>query len=73
VTKHDKIRQADSRPELNKIGQVENLPALTSSQLRAVNALVEGLTDGEAAEEVGVSRQTVSRWWCSCCGVADTG
>jgi len=62
MTRYDKTRQAESRSELNKMGQVENLPALTSSQLRAVNALAEGLTDGEAAEEVGVSRQTVSRW-----------
>lgn len=62
MTRHDKIRQADSRPELSKMGQVENLPALTSSQLLAVAALVEGLTDGEVAEKAGVSRQTVSRW-----------
>jgi hypothetical protein len=35
---------------------------LSVAQRRAIDLLVAGATDGEAAEAVGVTRQTVNTW-----------
>ena len=55
-------RKNDRATKSDKTGQGDSLPELTPSQLRAVDALIEGFTDGEAAEKSGVARQTISRW-----------
>lgn len=46
----------------NRAQQDAELPELTGPQLRAADLLATGSTDAEAAEEAGVSRQTVWRW-----------
>lgn len=38
------------------------LPSLTSRQTKALQAIVTGASDEEAAQTAGVSRETVNRW-----------
>lgn len=40
----------------------ENSQNLTIEQLNAIDLLVQGLSDREVAENVGVARETVTRW-----------
>ena len=43
-------------------GERDGLTELDTRQLRALEQLLAGATDGEAADAAGVSRQTVSAW-----------
>lgn len=52
MTKRDTTRQKKSAPS----------PAVTDRQRHAIEAIVSGADDSEAARVAGVSRQTVSKW-----------
>jgi len=50
----------DTQNTLTVNGEVYEL--LSEKQLLAVGWLVQGLSDGDVAEKVGVTRETVNRW-----------
>lgn len=45
-----------------KLTKPDTLGELSTAQIIAMGALLDGATDGEAAELAGVSRQTVNTW-----------
>ena len=46
----------------NESSQGTSGPRLSMEQLNAIDILVQGRTDQETAETVGVARETVTRW-----------
>lgn len=52
----------DHAQELSPTSSSDLLDRLSPSQIAALDALLQGVTDSEAAETAGVDRTTVSRW-----------
>ena len=48
--------------ESNESSQTLESPKLSVEQLNAIDILVQGRTDQETAETIGVARETVTRW-----------
>ena len=48
--------------ESNESSQMPEVSRLSVEQLNAIDILVQGRTDQETAETVGVARETVTRW-----------
>ena len=46
----------------NESSQLPEVPRLSVEQLNAIDILVQGRTDQETADTVGVARETVTRW-----------